>query len=295
MSEKFIIGCGYVGERLARQYLEAGEAVTGLVRTEASVTRLTDQGIRARAVDLSRETPSTLSFQDALVFHLAPPPGGGVRDPLTRHLIALFETLGSPKRVLYLSTTGVYGDCGGRWIDEHEPVKPVAERSQRRWDAEERLRDWSRASGGELVILRVAGIYGPERLPLARLRSGAPMVRPEQAPYTNRIHVEDLVTVCMAAMARAEPGAVYNVSDGHPSTMTEYFQAVAAAVGLPAPPLIPLEEAAGQVSEGMLSYLRESRRLRNDRLRTELGVVPRYPDLAAGLAALSTAPPAAAS
>jgi nucleoside-diphosphate-sugar epimerase len=286
MSELLIVGCGYVGTRLARQYREQGESAKGVVRTDAGVARLAQAGIHAVRCDLASDDPGDLALADARVFHFAPPPGSGTRDPHTRRLIEAFERAGHPRRLVYISTTGVYGDCAGRWIDETHPVQPLADRSRRRWDAEERLRDWSLASGRDLVILRVAGIYGPDRLPLERIRSGAPMVRPEEAPYTNRIHVDDLVAACIAAMDRGVPGAVYNACDGHPSTMTRYFQDVAVAAGLPSPPLISLEEAAERLSGGMLSYLSESRRLHNDRLRTELGVELRYPSLADGLRAM---------
>jgi nucleoside-diphosphate-sugar epimerase len=188
--------------------------------------------------------------------------------------------------VVYISTTGVYGDCGGAWVDETWPARPAVDRARRRWDAEQTLSRWSRHTGCELVVLRVAGIYGPGRLPLERIRQAVPMVREAESPYSNRIHVDDLATVCMAAMERGQPGAVYNACDGSPSTMTDYFLAVADAAGLPPPPLIPLAEAAGQISEAMLSYLAESRRLSNRRQSEDLGVVLRYPTLAQGLRAV---------
>jgi nucleoside-diphosphate-sugar epimerase len=285
-THSFIVGCGYVGTRLARQYLVRGRPVTGLVRTQEGVARLAEAGIQGVRRDLAVDDLEDLGFADARVFHCAPPPSGGTCDLHTRRLVETFERAGHPRRVVYLSTTGVYGDCAGSWVDETYPALPVADRSRRRWDAEETLRGWSVASGRELVILRVAGIYGPGRLPLDRIRSGAPMVRPEEAPYTNRIHVDDLVAVCVAAMERGISGRVYNACDGSPSTMTQYFQVVAAAAGLPGPPLISLAEAADRLSEGMLSYLGESRRLLNDRLREELGVELRYPSLADGLSAI---------
>jgi nucleoside-diphosphate-sugar epimerase len=286
MQDLFIIGCGYLGARLANQYRELGESVTGVVRSEAGLARLKRLGIRGMRCDLATDDPVDLGLGDAQVFHLAPPPGSGSRDPYTRRLVDAFVRGGHPSRLVYIGTTGVYGDCAGRWIDETHPTHPVADRSLRRLDAEDALRDWSRESSGDLVILRVAGIYGPGRLPLERIRAGTPMVRPDDAPYTNRIHVDDLVSACRAAMDRAPSGAVYNACDGHPSTMTDYFLQVAAAAGLPSPPLIGLDEAADRLSEGMLSYLSESRRLRNDRLREELGVVFRYPSLAEGLHAI---------
>jgi nucleoside-diphosphate-sugar epimerase len=129
----------------------------------------------------------------------------------------------------------------------------------------------------------VAGIYGPGRLPLERIRRGLPLVCEEEAPYSNRIHADDLVDTCVAAMERGRSGAVYNVCDGNPTTMTDYFFRVADATGLARPPVLSLEDAEGALSAGMMSYMRESRRLSNRRLREELGVVLAYPDLAAGL------------
>jgi nucleoside-diphosphate-sugar epimerase len=282
-SQMLLIGCGYVGTRLARQYLDLGQSVTGVVRSAAGVARLGVSGIPALAADLARDDLSGLPLRGSPVFHMAPPSASGTEDRHTRRLADAFRLYGNPRRVVYISTTGVYGDCGGAWVDETWPARPAVDRARRRWDAEQALTDWSRETGGELIVLRVAGIYGPGRLPLERIRQGIPMVREAESPYSNRIHVDDLATVCLAAMARGQPGTVYNACDGNPSTMTDYFLAIADAAGLPRPPLIPMAEAAGRVSEAMLSYLAESRRLSNRRLTQELGVVLRYPTLAAGL------------
>jgi nucleoside-diphosphate-sugar epimerase len=278
-----ILGCGYVGQRLARHYLRLGEAVTAVVRTEASRRSLAAEGIDALVCDLGTDPLSELAVEGEQVFHLAPPPSGGQLDFHTRRLAAAFARVGNPRRVVYISTTGVYGDCGGAWVDETWPPAPAADRARRRWDAEQVLRGWSLETGGELVILRVAGIYGPQRLPLERIRRGLPLVREDESPYSNRVHVDDLTAACAAAMGRARAGGVYNVCDGNPSTMTDYFFRVADAAGLPRPPVLSMEEAAKALSAGMLSYMRESRRLSNRRMREELGVVPRYPDLAAAL------------
>lgn len=279
-----IIGCGYLGRRLARRVLEQG-GVTGVVRSEAGLERLRAEGIPGRLCDLDRDDPAILPLAGSELFMLAPPPESGREDSRSRRLVAAFARAGSPRRLVYLSTTSVYGDCGGDWVDESRPVDPQTDRAWRRLDAERTFENWRATGGGELVILRVAGIYGPGRLPLERLRQRLPMVRPEQAPFSNRIHVDDLASVCMAAMERGRDGAIYNVSDGHPSTMTHYFQRIAQATGLEPPPLIDMEEAPEQLSAGMLSYMRESRRLSNQRLREELGVVLRYPTLEEGLAA----------
>ena len=281
-----IIGCGYVGGLVAQALRDHGEAVTGVVRGAQSAGKLRALGVEPLRLDLEHDDLEGLRCGGESVFHFAPPPPQGVEDLAMARLIDSFDRRGHPRRLVYISTTGVYGDCAGAWIDETWPVRPAVDRARRRWDAENALRHWSEANGGELVILRVAGIYGMGRLPLDRIYRGLPLVRPDQAPYTNRIHVVDLVGTLVAAMDRGENGAVYNVSDGHPSSMTEYFLAVADAMGLPRPPLISMEEAPGQVSEGMLSYLMESRRLSNRKLREELGVELRYPTLADGLRAI---------
>ncbi|MCF8002948.1 MAG: SDR family oxidoreductase [Chromatiaceae bacterium] len=279
-----ILGCGYIGQALAKRYRQRGEPVVGIVRSAETAVEVEAAGAQALQLDLSRDDLASLEPAGKQLFHLAPPPSEGDDDPLTAHLIEAFERNGHPRRLVYIGTTGVYGDCEGAWVDEAWQPQPTASRSLRRWDAEQRLRQWSRESGAELVILRVAGIYACDRLPLARIRSAQPVVKADEAPWSNRIHAEDLVEICIAAMERAPSGALYNVCDGHPSTMTDYFCQVADAAGLPRPPQIPLAEADGQVSAGMLSYLKESRRLSNQRLLDELGVRLRYPDLAQGLA-----------
>lgn len=285
MTETIVLGCGYVGTRLACQYLGRGEGVTGVVRSEKGLARLAEAGVPGLRRDLALDDLDGLALAGARLFHLVPPPDEGVEDALTHRLVKAFESSGSPRRLVYLSTTGVYGDCKGAWIDESWPARPAADRSHRRWDAEQTLHRWSRETGGELIVLRVAGIYGPGRLPLERIRRGVPLVRPQESPYTNRIHVDDLVAVCLAAMEKGRQGAIYNACDGHPSGMTDYFLQVADAAGLARPPLITRAEAAGRLSPGMLGYLSESRRLSNRKIRDELGVELRYPTLVDGLRA----------
>ena len=138
------------------------------------------------------------------------------------------------------------------------------------------------------VILRVAGIYGPGRLPLERLRRRLPLVAEREAPFTKRIHVDDLVDVAVTAMERAPDGAIYNACDGHPTTMNDYFNRVADLAGLARPPVVPLAEAPEALSAGMLSYMQESRRLSNRRLLDELGITLTYPILSEGLASCFT-------
>jgi nucleoside-diphosphate-sugar epimerase len=278
-----IVGCGYVGARVARRYLARGGPVLGVVRSAQSAADLERGGVPARACNLASEALSDLPLAGARIFHFAPPPVRGVEDLHTRRLVAAFDRHGHPRRIVYISTTGVYGDCEGAWVDESWPPRPTADRARRRWDAEQVLRQWSRRSGAELVTLRVAGIYGPGRLPLERIRQGLPLVREEEAPYSNRVHVEDLTDACVAAMEHGVAGRVYNVCDGNPTTMTDYFFRVADGAGLPRPPVLSLDDADSQLSAGMMSYMRESRRLSNRRLVDELGVQLRFPNLERGL------------
>lgn len=272
-----IAGCGDIGLRAAALLRAAGREVTGLVRSDQSAQALRDAGIAARIVDLDRE-PAPLDAD--CVLYLAPPPSQGSTDPRLRAFLAGLRA----RRLVYVSTSGVYGDCQGRWIDEDEPLKPQTDRARRRADAEAALRAWD----GAAVILRVPGIYGPGRLPLERLRAGLPVIRPEESPFSNRIHADDLARALLHAATRGEPGAAYNVSDGKPTTMADYFTRCARALNLPDPPQVSLEEARRVFTPGMWSFVEESKRLLTARLRS-LGFVPRYPDLDAGLAATMAA------
>lgn len=280
-----IIGCGDIGQRVARLYLGGGEVVRGLVRSAARAITLNQAGILAVQMDLDQEPLPTLTRRGERVLYLAPPPDQGSGDTRLRRVLAAMERDGQPRRLVYMSTSGVYGDCRGAWVDESQPPRPGEERSRRRLDAEQQVRAWGQAGGGEFVILRVGGIYGPARLPLARLRQRLPMVREEDAPFTNRIHEDDLSRVCMAALEAPVAGEVFNISDGHPGTMAEYFDRVADLAGLPHPPKISMAEANEQLSPALLSYLRESRRLDTQKMRGRLGVELRYPTLEEGLAA----------
>jgi nucleoside-diphosphate-sugar epimerase len=185
---------------------------------------------------------------------------------------------------LYISTTGVYGDTGGQVVTEAAPVAPTSNRGRRRAAAEQIVREWCSLRGVRRVVLRVPGIYGPGRLPLDRLRRGEPAIRPEDAGAGNRIHVDDLVAACVAALERPVEG-IFNVADGDHASTTVFLQRTAALAGLPPPPLVALAEAQGRISPGMLSFLLESRRVDNRRMREELGVEPRYARVDDGIAA----------
>ena len=276
-----IVGCGYIGRRVANLLRARGCAVTGLVRSPESARELAGTGKPALVCDLDSDVPA-LDAGASDIFYFAPPPGeGGTDTRMTRFLAALRHV---PRRIVYISTSAVYGDCNGAWIDEYQPVNPTTARGRRRLDAERQVTAWSQAHGVQWIILRVPGIYGPGKLPLARLRKGLPVLREQEAPYTNRIHGDDLAAICVAAMDSAQANTVYNVSDGHPGNMTDYFFRVADAAGLPRPPVVSRDEAGAVLSAGMLSFLNDSRRLRNDKLLKELEITLEYPDLDSGLA-----------
>lgn len=272
-----IVGCGDIGLRIARIHAARGDAVTGVVRRAETASALQLQGVTPLLADL--DDSWVVPAADA-IYWCAPPPTKGADDP---RLAAALRTLPAPLQgFLYISTTGVYGDCEGRWIDEREPLKPKTERGLRRLAAEQHLGEWAARSGAKTVTLRVPGIYGPGRLPEARLRSGTPVLRAEESPYTNRIHADDLAEAAVLALAKGAAGAAYNVSDGAPTTMTDYFLQCAALLQLPAPPQVSMATAREQFTSALLSFMEESKRINPAGLRA-LGWSPRHATLAEGL------------
>jgi nucleoside-diphosphate-sugar epimerase len=274
-----IVGCGDVGLRVATRLRTQGHHVTGIVRSDATAQHLREQQHEVLVHDLDSDV--ALPIAASIIYYFAPPPLNGSTDPRLRRVLA---KLVHGVRIVYISTSGVYGDCAGRWIDEDEPLKPVSERARRRLDAEHALATW----GGDYVILRVPGIYGPGRLPRERLQKNLPVVRESESPFTNRIHADDLANVAIKAAERGEAGAAYNVSDGQPTTMCDYFTRCATLLQLPPPPQISLEEARRVFTPAMWSFMEESKRLLTTRLRAQLDFVPRYASLEQGLAACVT-------
>ena len=285
-----ITGCGYIGRRVAGLLQAENHQVSGCVRSKESAAALDRSGIRAVTVDLDRPAAkSGWAHEFDAVFYFAPPPPQGEQDPRMQAFLQALDVEASPRRIVYISTSAVYGDCQGAWISESQAVNPDTARGQRRLDAEQRLMAWCDAHDSQWILLRVPGIYGPGKLPLARLRKGTPVLREEDSPYTNRVHADDLAHICVAAMKGSHANTVYNVSDGHPSNMTDYFFKVADAAGLPRPPSVSRVEAQELLSAGMLSFLKDSRRMSNSKMLAELAVTLRYPDLDAGLRSCFTA------
>ncbi len=285
----FIIGYGDIGRRVAKLYLADGVTVTGLARSSNSIKLMVDDKVVPVAADLDDENSlSGLSFTAARVLYFAPPPSVGRADPRMKNFLTCLDEDNLPRKIIYISTSGVYGDQSGQWVTENTPPKPGADRSFRRLDAETQLQRFGHEQNVETVILRVGGIYGPGRLPEQRIRKAIPVLKPELAPKTNRIHADDLANICVAAEKYGRDGEVYNVSDGCDSNMTEYFFQVARHLGLAEPPTIEWDEAEATLSKGMLSYLRESRRMDNSKMLKELHVTLKYPQLLSGLTGIMT-------
>lgn len=279
-----IIGCGYIGKQLAIQLQVKDVPVDAYVSSEDSRAVCEKLDIRCDIIDLDNSLPE-LDLEGHNIIYLAPPPRSGQADTrMTNFLRAIHSH--APERFVLISTTGVYGDCKGAWIDETTPLNPMADRAKRRTDAERQVEVYCQQHGIPLVILRVAGIYGPGKIPLARIKSGAPIVNQQDSPFTNRIHAQDLVNICEQALLDTSITGIYNVTDGHPGTMFEYFTGVAKALGLPEPPAISLKAAQHQLSEGMLSYMAESRRIDNSKLLKDFELELKYPKLQDGLLSL---------
>ena len=220
------------------------------------------------------------------VLHLAPPPGEGPRDRRTRNLLAVLGNGKSlPRRLVYVSTTGVYGDCQGARIDETRRFNAESPRAGRRVDAERCLRAWGRRTGVTVSILRAPGIYAADRLPLERLRKGLPALTDADDVFTNHIHADDLAAACIAALRHGRGNRAYNVVDDSDLKMAEYFDRVAAAFGLSPPPRLSRGEAEQRLSPLQMSFLRESRRIGNRRLKEELKMRLAYPTVDDGIRA----------
>lgn len=286
MRRLLIIGCGDVGLRLAKA-LRGRRRIYALTHSRDRFPMLRAEGIVPVSGDLDH--PQTLARIAGLaqdVVHLAPPPGSGTHDTRTINLIRAFAKGGSlPQRLVYISTSGVYGDCGGEVIDETRRVRPSSDRARRRVDAETQMRAWGADSGVQVSILRVPGIYSAGRLPIERLKAGIPALAAERDPYTNHIHADDLARSVLAALTRGRGGRTYNASDDSWMKMGEYFDMVARRFNLPSPPRVSWEIAKAQLPESTLSFMRESRRLANGRLKKELRVRLRYPSAQQGIEA----------
>lgn len=278
-----IVGCGDVGLRVLRELHRRGSPwrVLALTSNAGRFAQLRAAG----AVPLlgNLDDPTSLGRLAGLadaVMHLAPPPLQGRSDPRSANLLQALARRTVPQRLVYMSTTGVYGDCQGEWVSETRPLNPQTDRARRRVDAETRVRTWARRHGVCATILRVPGIYALNREggdPRDRVRRGTPSLVPDQDGYTNHIQADDLARIALAALHHGAPLRAYNSSDDGDLRTGDHYDGVADCCGLPRPPRITWAEARVQLSPMQLSFWGESRRLRNGRMKQELGLQLRFP------------------
>jgi len=285
MNTVLIVGCGDVAQR-ALSWLVRRFRVIAMIRDERQRVPLRELGVKAIRADLDDfASLRRLAGIADYVIHTAPPARDGKLDLRTRRLMAALS-LGThrPRRLVYVSTTGVYGDCAGAWVDETRPVRALSARAHRRIDAERSIRGAAVRGVLSSAILRAPGIYAQDRLPLERIGRGDPALVPEDDVFTNHIHADDLARLMSMALFRGGNGRVFNACDDSDMKMGDYFDAVADHFCLPRPPRVPRRVLEQQVSAMTLSFMRESRRLINTRLKRELRLALRYPDIHAGLA-----------
>jgi nucleoside-diphosphate-sugar epimerase len=283
MNTLLIAGFGDIARRAAPQLL-AHFRVLALVRPERLADVAVMPGLEVEPADLDApKTLEKLAGRCTHLLHCAPPPAFGTRDPRTANLLAALTPPAGLQRVVYISTSGVYGDCAGAWVDERREAAPGTDRARRRVDAETILRCWGARNRLRIVILRAPGIYAPDRLPLQRLRNRTPVLRPEDDVYTNHIHADDLAAIAVRALTHPTAAGIYNASDDSVLRMGEWFDLIADRTGLPRPARIPRTEAAAHIPAPLISFMTESRRLCNARMKQELGVRLRYPTVHVGL------------
>ena len=279
MEHLFIVGCGAIGRRIASLAVAQGVSVSTFSRGEAGVPGTQHHNGNLDDATTLRGLPT----RGAGVIYLAPPPGGGNQETRVANFLAAIAAGEEPAKIVYISTSGVYGDCGGDVVTEETEPNPQTSRGKRRLHGEQLFLGWGRDRTVPVVILRVTAIYALDRLPVTQLTSGQPVLREEEAHPSNRIHADDLSRICLAALEKGKDGDIFNVSDGSSVTMTGYFNAAADALGLPRPPQVTMEEARRVMTPLMISYFSESRVVDSSKMLRELGITLLYPDLEAGL------------
>ena len=296
-----IVGCGDVGLRVAR-LLPRNVRRIALTSSPQRAPDLRAQGITPLRGNLDDAASlRRLAGLATRVVHLAPPPGHQPdwrTDPRTLALLRALRLRSLPQSLVYGSTSGVYGDCGGEWVNETRPLSPHTPRAQRRVHAEAHLRLFGRATGTRVHLLRIPGIYAPDReggTPRGRLLKGTPVLRAEDDVYTNHIHADDLARACLAALWRGKPQRASNASDDTQLKMGDYFDLAADLYGLPRPPRLARGTAQEELPLMLLSFMSESRRLDNTRLKQELRLRLRYPTVAIGLRDQRARPPRGAA
>jgi nucleoside-diphosphate-sugar epimerase len=283
-----IVGCGDVGLRVV-QALPSTVRVLALTTSSERAAVLREHGVTPLRGNLDqRVSLRRLAGLATRVLHLAPPPNEGWTDARTRHLTQSLRLRIAPGALVYGSTSGVYGDCAGERVSETRPVHAQTPRAQRRADAESSLRLLGRSSATRVSVLRIPGIYAPDRVggtPRERLLKGTPVLQAQDDVYTNHIHADDLARACIAALWRGRAQRVVNVNDDTELKMGDYFDLAADLYGLPRPQRVARSTAQGELPLLLLSFMGESRRMDNTRLKRELRLRLRYPTVAAGLCA----------
>ena len=283
MDRILIAGCGDIALRVAR-ILSPGARLYGLVRNPANFAKLREVDIVPLPGDLDdRHSLQRIAGLANTILHFAPPPAAertpsaptprhqtAMTDTRTRHLLAALSKGRLPQRLIYISTSGVYGDCKGEIVDETRSTHAQNARAKLRVDAERQIRRWARRNGVHASILRVPGIYAAERLPVERLKKGTPAIVEAEDGYTNHIHADDLARCVVAALQHAQPNRIYHTVDDSQMKMGAYFDAVAKAFDLPPAPRVTRAEAQQMLSPVLLSFMNESRRLNNKRMKREL-------------------------
>jgi nucleoside-diphosphate-sugar epimerase len=306
MNRILIIGCGDIAMRVAR-LLRTRYQLFGLVRNPQHIASLRAAGIAPLVGDLDKpHSLDRLAGLAHIVLHFAPPPaadqkssspllqrgaegGFAFTDTRTRNLLAALSRGTLPQRLVYISTSGVYGDCNSEIVTETRPARAQNSRAKRRLDAENKIRRWARRCGVHASILRVPGIYAADRLPVERLQKATPAIVAAEDGYTNHIHADDLARIVIATLRHAKTNRIYHTTDDHHMKMGDYFDAVADAFNLPHPPRVTRAQAQKVLSPMLLSFMNESRRLTNARMKQELKVVLRYPTVAHALEEISLA------
>ncbi len=283
MKRILIVGCGDIAMRVAH-LLNSGYRLFGLLRNTERFAELRAAGITPLPGDLDDALSlRRLTGLAHTVLHFAPPPNIGHSDTRTRNLLAVLSRGTLPENLVYISTSGVYGDCAGESVTETHTLNAQTARAQRRMDAENKIRSWAKRTGVRAIILRVPGIYAADRLPLHRLQQGTPAIVAAEDSHTNHIHADDLARIVTAALRHAKPNRVYHTSDDSELKMGDYFDSVADAFGLPHVPRISREQAQQTLPKTLLTFMNESRRLTNRRMKRELKIILLYPTVADAL------------
>lgn len=284
MKRLLIIGCGDVALRTI-PLLYGRYRLYALIRNPAHCAKLRELGVTPVIADLdNRVSLARVSGLADVVLHYAPPAPQAASDTRTHHLLAALSAGTLPKQLIYISTSGVYGDCAGELVSETRPLNPQSNRAQLRVDAEKQIRAWAKRNGVRASILRVPGIYAHNRLPLDRLHNGFPAITAADDGYSNHIHADDLARIAVATLRYGKASRVYQTVDEGEMKMGDYFDAVADAFGLPHPPRLSREDVRQKVSPMMWSFMNESRRMTDTRMKQELKVKLLYPTVGHTLA-----------